>query len=168
MKHTLYMPSHCATAPRPDLVWHYTTAEHLSKILATGAILQATRYIPQNEHPIVWFSKNQAYEATACKGLRDHNGRTATFAEMAASGIARIGISCKTPGLLMWPWLAIRANMASTTRRSLECAAREHGALPHQWCGVLGPVHAAHWVSIQTWSDTAWIEVEVPADSALA
>ena len=71
---------------RRHLAYHYTTLSCAEAINYAGEILPATKYVPAHEQPVVWFSRNPVWEATAGKGYTGPGQltpRTLTFREMS-------------------------------------------------------------------------------------
>jgi hypothetical protein len=138
------------------IVWHYTTIEYAVMIRAAGKIVRATAGVPVQEQPIVWFSKNRAWEPTASKGFLNPSGasRTATFPEMVRVGIARFGVN--ESELLPWKVLWPAANIAESTAKALERAARKLGARPLDWFGSLADVPVDQVVSVEFYSGDRW------------
>jgi hypothetical protein len=128
---------------------HYTTRDCALAILQSGFILAATAYVPENETPVVWFSRARTWEPTATKHLvSSRGGRGATFREMTRIGIARFADDADR--LLAWPALCEAANIAPATAVALACAGRKQGANPGDWCGSLDPVPMADVLRIET------------------
>src|SRR5688500_10215127 len=76
--------------------WHYTTAKCFRKIVQDGVIRPATEGLDHGERPAVWFSLNEIWEETACKGrivdgVRQPLDRDGTA--RYGGGLVRIGVA---------------------------------------------------------------------------
>lgn len=121
------------------LAWHYTTGQKFAKIVETGRLLPTAVHIAKDEKPIIWFSLEQFWEPTAHKAIRQ-NGQIidldmeGTYRECC--GLVRFGVSHSR--LIPWPRLAKVANIPAGIRRALASVGQRQGAIPEQWCGIVG------------------------------
>jgi hypothetical protein len=145
------------------MVWHYTKGVHLPKILATGEIRPATAGVPVGEQPIVWFSGNATWEATANPGRRDDAGKLhdATVEEMDAifGGRARISVNDATAPY-DWYHLKRAAGIKTRMARDMEVDAIRRGASPKDWRGTFDPVPREKWLSVEVFHNGAWVPFE--------
>src|SRR5437867_4326059 len=85
------------SAGAQPMVWHYTVQRHLPGIIASEEIRPATAGVPRGERPVVWFSANPEWEATANKDAL--NVRTGMVERLSRErthdlfGLARIGVA---------------------------------------------------------------------------
>ncbi len=129
--------------------YHYTTRRCALAILHSGFILPATAHVPDNETPVVWFSRARTWEPTATKHLVSSlGGRGATFPEMVRIGIARFAVDADR--LLTWPETCDAANITPDTAAGLVRAGRKQGSNPRDWCGSLKPFSVADVLRTQT------------------
>jgi hypothetical protein len=145
--------------------WHYTTDQGLAGILRDQVIRPATAAIDLREHPIVWFSTNQDWEATVFKALKHPDGRLVSLktpAEMVRFGVRafRIGVLPKTAPF-HWCQLKKMGRIKPKVIKGLVRNAIEMGANPSEWSGTFEAVKACEWVSIQEWDGEVWVEVGV-------
>jgi hypothetical protein len=124
------------------VAWHYTTGNKASQILQSGYLNPATGFVSPPERPILWFSSNQFWEATANKGIMQLNGvqRAATLEEMAARAGGLVRFGCPLDTLKPASVLRIEARMSYKVYRALCEAAHKVGSNPSEWYGTLSPM----------------------------
>lgn len=124
------------------LAWHYTTAQKLPAILASGELLPTDIGVAFPEKPILWFSLDQRWEHTANKALMAVDGtrRRLTMEETfrAGGGLIRFGIAPKK--LLTGEALRRAAHMNSRVWLQLCASARQVQAAPSDWFGSIAPI----------------------------
>lgn len=83
------------------LLWHYTTFHKFKAIDVDGLIKPSTVGLLPGERPVVWFSANQTWDATANKSVIERNGRrhslTREGTHLVSGGLIRIGVEPKDP-----------------------------------------------------------------------
>src|ERR1022692_422884 len=83
-----------------SLLWHYTIGQNYRLILADKAIKPSVAYTAFKKWPVVWFSRNQVWEAEATKGMESADGtwQQLTQAELGevGGGLYRIGVAPET------------------------------------------------------------------------
>jgi hypothetical protein len=147
----------------PKKRWHYTTGNRLPLILESAVIRPATTGVPAGEHPAAWFSTNRVWEETAIKPYLDYAGHlrlgTRETTALYNGGLVRIEVA---PETAPHDWTAFKklSGITSKAARSLEQAAAEAGASPHQWYVSFAPVPREKWLSIERWDGEAWVPVE--------
>jgi hypothetical protein len=137
------------TAP---LLWHYTVGQWLRLILRDGLIRPATAFLPPDEKPVVWFSRNPDWEPTANK-IRGNSDGSVVCLDMHGTaelgeGLARIGVA---PQVAPYNWHQLKklAGTKSAMARALEEAAIRQGSSPRDWYGTFDPVPREKWLSIE-------------------
>jgi len=126
------------------MAWHYTIGHRADSIIKDGFIRVATRFVPDGETPVVWFSQRQHWEPTANKGGMRNGVRVGLSARETwqhGGGGWRFGIAVSE--LLSYRDLKRAANIAPGTARGLERSARQMGADPALWYGSLAPVEVS-------------------------
>lgn len=123
----------------PDL-YHYTTGHKLAGILAEGGLKpSAPPPWAQLEKPILWFSSNDTYEASACKPMMLSDGRRVLSAALLHDkvGLYRLKLLSSVPAALptQWPTCGREAGMEQEASDRLEAAGRQMGARPSEWWG---------------------------------
>ena len=141
------------------VVWHYTKAIHLPRILAEGCIKPATAGVRGSKRPIVWFSTNEWFEWTVGTGrLENGNYVEDTFEEMNAKyGLARIGVARETAPYT-WRDLKKLSGMRPGDAKKLVQAAIRRGASPHEWRGTFEPVPKEKWLAVQVYEGERWVD----------
>jgi hypothetical protein len=142
------------------LIWHYTIQDRLEGIVADGRIKREIR-LNRNERKVVWFSSNQNYEMTACKGTLE-NGvrRTLTFMEMTTLGLVRIGVEPSTAPV-NWKQFQRESGIYRPYARGLEKSGRKVGANPNEWFVSFDEVTADKFVRIESYVVGRWVEAEI-------
>lgn len=144
-----------------SLVHHYTTERHhLPLILAAGE-LRPSNAGAEHEPPLLWFSRDQRWEATATKMIHGPSGlRLLTFREqLAAAGCVRFSLPAADPRLMTWADACRYAGIGSTARRKLETVGRKRGGSPSDWLAIAGAVSLAD-VRLQCFDGSAWADLE--------
>lgn len=120
------------------MAWHYTKGVHYPKIVSSGVLKCTSSGIPDDEKPVLWFSINPKWENTVSTAQVINNvKRTHTMSETRDQfeGLYRFGV----PSNLLIPWIELIkvANIHPLMRKLLEKSARNCGANPYQWMGLL-------------------------------
>ena len=143
------------------IAWHYTTGEHFLLIVESGELRPTDILVRPPEKPVLWFSINQRWEATACKGLVDGGQRrTLTMEEtmQMCQGLVRFGV--RLDRLHPWKKLQRKARMSERTIIMLEREGRRQGADPKDWYGRTTAVPIDRCASIQVMDESReWVEV---------
>jgi len=145
----------------PDgLVHHYTRGHALHKILKDGCLK------PRREHPsqtrgLVWFSRNNVWEAGASRPLvpgAPVHGDFETQAAMAG-GLVRITVEqCISAPLDLRACRQVQGPYV----RSLQAQLSSGGLLGRQniWFGSTRPVPRSEWWEIAVWRKHEWIPLD--------
>lgn len=139
-------------------IWHYTTKNHIQKIISSGAIVPATANVPKWERPAVWLTSSPSWEPTATKAVRlpDGTARKMTSDELLKYGPCRIQV---VPGVYLHPWTAKtqkKMRMASDWIRPLES---ESGSNPKDWYVSFTPIPKNKWITIEIYDGSLWREM---------
>lgn len=135
------------------ICWHYTAWARLRHIVDSGH-LRPSNAGATGEQPLLWFSLNQRWEATATK-LVGRAGRfyRLTFAEQAAEfGCVRFGLSAADPRLLGWKVACAAAGTPRETRRTLEVIGRRQGGDPAEWFATVSKIPLSD-LAFEVWLD---------------
>jgi hypothetical protein len=147
------------------LAWHYTTVDHLRRIVVSGEIRPATAGVPANVKKAVWFSLNQFWEETANKLSMDAFGDLVPLTRQQthdrSDGLARIGVlASDVPN--DWKRYKQESGDNSAALRLLYNAAIRSNAKPGEWRVSFGPIPASLWKSVQVWSGEKWVDWKGP------
>jgi hypothetical protein len=127
----------------PAPLYHYTTGDRFSRIIASRAILPATAHVNPPEIPAVWLSSAPVWEPSATKGVIEEGvRRQASLAELIGlcGCLVRIEID---PSAVAWlgPFEFRNALcIPEEVHDRLIAAGLEMGANPTDWSAVAGPV----------------------------
>lgn len=150
-------------------LYHYTIGIKLPSIYAEGYLRLAPRKPRYPERGVVWLSSNSHYELSALKAGMTPDGvmsvMTLEQMRVAGSGLYRFVV---TPALLtepLYPWdvLKVRARIKDKVRATMVRTARECGANPAEWFGVMAPLSVAG-LSLEVFEGSVWRPIE-PAEA---
>ena len=133
------------------MIYHYTIARHAASILRDGVIRPATAFIPKGERPIVWFSANPTWEASAQKAGLVSRDET----ERQLGPLYRFGVSPKTAPY-NFERLVFLAQMDPRIAVLLKSQGIEVGANPDEWFGTFRPVERERWLSVEELVSGVW------------
>lgn len=149
-----------------NLAWHYTTSHKFLQIMSDGLLKPTGVFINPCERPVLWFSTNQGWEATANKMVQNKHGqfRRLTKRETFLGGGGLVRFGCPADLLMTWPQLRQAARISRNDARILEKSGRKQGANPSAWRGTLQPIQVCdlavdameeyeQWVRIQALPD---------------
>lgn len=143
------------------LAWHYTTGDNFRQIVESGELRPTDSFIAKGEKPILWFSRHQDWEPTACKGVRDPvtgTRRTLTRWETCemCGGLVRFGVS--QARLVAWPEVARTARMPKKMIGALVTVGLREGAVPTWWMGTFDAIAREEWEAIDVWQPRDTVE----------
>lgn len=124
------------------LAWHYTTGTCFMQIVDSGLLLPTAVFVAPPERPVLWFSTNQQFELTACKGVvrADGSRRTVSVEEMRDRGRGLVRFGLRPELLLAGAELREQARIPPRMWQALVHVSRIQGANPDQWLGTLQSV----------------------------
>jgi hypothetical protein len=142
-----------------ELIYHYTSEQHLSKILETGKLI-VSEWERQNKvkPPALWLSLNPIWENTATK-LINENGkiRQLTKEEQYQSfGLIRFVIEFKKESLCSWGKYKYKSNTPVQTYEAMEKSGIEKGANPKEWYASFKNIPLSNCISCQKWNGKEW------------
>jgi hypothetical protein len=123
------------TQPDERIVHHYAPCIYIPSIFESGCLIPSNAGAP-DETPLLWFSSNQNWEATASKMVSDGCGnlRTLTFAEQLAEfGCCRFSMLASKYPLMTWREACSFVGTSKDVRRSMEEVTRRLYAKPSEW-----------------------------------
>ena len=143
------------------LVYHYTVGSNFEKIMLSKVLKLATKGIPNNTKPVLWFSSNQFWEHTATKLMSNGYGHTreGTMEDMLMLGMFRFAIdSSKT---LHFKKLKKAAKMSNKEVWMLKTAAKHMGGKHKEWYGVLNELDISECLSIEEFVGNKWVKADI-------
>lgn len=146
--------------------WHYAPWAYLPKMVKDGFLEPRNAGAP-TELPLLWFSRNQRWEPTATKLIRDPHGQLVkiTFLQQAELfGCTRFGIAATDERLVGWEETCSTRGLSSRHKASLEAAGRALGAKPQDWFATTAAVPLRE-LDFQVWVGR-WLPAESPAEMA--
>lgn len=149
---------------KTECAWHYTVGAKVYHIAQSGVLRPTDSHIEKNEKPILWFSLEQDWEPTVCKGAISEDGDFITLSKKETSdscgGLARFGMRKDRHILIPWPKVGRKARMHSEIILRLEEVGKKQGANPKLWMGALKPIRIKDVDRIQFYRDGHWAEAE--------
>ncbi|MFM0272380.1 hypothetical protein PQQ59_17460 [Paraburkholderia aspalathi] len=120
--------------------WHYTIVAYFKQIIRSGVLIPSGEHLPPSEKPILWFSLNQYWEATANKAWQNTTTGETRLLDMHETfeighGLIRFGVAPKK--LLSGDALRRKARMSKAVWDGLAQVGKEQGANPTEWCGSI-------------------------------
>jgi hypothetical protein len=142
-----------------ELIYHYTSEQHLSKILETGE-LTVSEWEKKNKvkPPALWLSLDSVWENTATK-LINENGklRRLTKEEQHQKfGLIRFVLEFKKENLCSWGKYKYKSNTSIQTYESMEQSGIEQGANPKEWYASFKNIPLSNCISCQKWNGKEW------------
>tara|TARA_R110001632_G_scaffold63888_2_gene152285 strand:+ start:240 stop:698 length:459 start_codon:yes stop_codon:yes gene_type:complete len=142
-----------------ELIYHYTSEKHLSKILETGE-LTVSEWEKKNKvkPPALWLSLDPVWENTATK-LISENGklRSLTKEEQHQKfGLIRFVLEFKKENLCSWGKYKYKSNTPIQTYESMEQSGIEKGANPKEWYASFKNIPLSNCISCQKWNGKEW------------
>ncbi|MBJ2225730.1 hypothetical protein I6U33_05460 [Pseudomonas carnis] len=125
------------------LVYHYTSvSQHLPLILDSGELRPSNTGGRESEPPLLWFSRNRSWEATAGKAVM-HRGKIKLLnmrQQHESYGCARFGIAEDDPRLMEWRDACQYAGIGRDERRAMERNGKKRGGDSTDWVAVSSTV----------------------------
>lgn len=135
-------------------VWHYTIGEKVDMIIRDGFLRQSSVGIHPRELPVVWFSSNPIWEATANKAIMQDDGArlltTRQMRDVFGNRMFRFGIPLMKT--LPWEHLQKAAKIPRKTQKHMIAAGKAVGSVKSDWFGMIEPV-AIEDLLLQKWND---------------
>ena len=149
-----------------ELAWHYTTGENFISIVESNVLLPAVIRLKEEQAPVLWFSQNQVWEPTACKGIsKDGIIHTGTRHETREYGGGLVRFGYPKDRLLSWKKLRSAANICYRSRCLLESAGHMMGGNPNHWMGILHPLPVNQLVLEVLDGEWTWVPIRNDAYS---
>jgi len=150
-------------------LYHYTVGLKLPSIFAEGYLRLAPRKPRYPERGVVWLSTNPDYELSALKvGMTPDGVMTVlTLEQMGAAcrGLYRFVVepAAVAEPLYSWDILKSRARIKDKVRTTMLRTAKECGANPSEWFGVMAPLPVAG-LALEVREDGLWLPIS-PAEA---
>jgi hypothetical protein len=141
-------------------VFHYTVLEYCQSIFIDGEIRVATKYVPANVKPVVWFTTNPDWDETANKDVDFGDGSTEFLnrQSMWEKGIhpIRIEIDPKKVSLRSWNNYKKNSGDSMDMIKGLEKTAKKLGSNPKQWLLSYENVPMEAVIGVCNWDGAKW------------
>lgn len=142
-----------------ELIYHYTSEQHLSKILETGKLI-VSEWERKNKvkPPALWLSLNPIWEHTATKMVSE-NGTFKTLTkdeQHKMFGLVRFVIEFKPETLCSWGKYKYKSNTPQQIYEAMEKSGIKQGANPKEWFAYFKNIHLTDCISLQKWNGKEW------------
>lgn len=142
-----------------DLLYHYTSGQHLELILTKGE-LTVSEWERKNKvkPPAVWLSTNPIWENTATKLISEKGIiRKLTKAEQhQLYGLVRFVLVFKKERLCSWAKYKHVSNTPTEMYVALERSGLEQGANPNEWFASFKNIPLSDCISCEKWNGEKW------------
>jgi hypothetical protein len=143
-----------------SMLWHYTFGHNYQRILADQAIKPMATYVAMEACPVVWFSRNQIWEAAATKGLVKDDGTVTNFTmeELGqhGGGLYRIGVAQETAPH-NWDDFVRIGGIARDVVTELRRIAKKSNASRKDWFASFEPVKQSKWLALEVLVNHKWV-----------
>lgn len=142
-----------------DLIWHYTTGQHLTPILGSGE-LRVSEWEKKNgvKPAALWLSTNPIWEHTATKLVKQHGQIIEITKEEqhVNFGLIRFAIEFKKDQLCTWARYKHKSNTPSEVYKNMERQGIKQGANPLEWFASFKNIPLTECIIIEKWNGTTW------------
>jgi hypothetical protein len=143
-----------------SLLWHYTFGHNFQRILADKTIKPSTAYAVKEARPVVWFSRNQIWEAAATKGLVTDDGTVMnlTMDELRdqGGGLYRIGVAQETAPH-NWDDFVRLSGSSREIVAELRRIAKIRNSSLKDWFASFEPVDQSKWLAVEVLHNHEWV-----------
>lgn len=151
------------SSEQKELIWHYTSGEHLKLILRSGElrVSEAERAMGINP-PALWLSKNPVWEHTATKQIWDFGGRRQMTKEEQheVAGLIRFAVEFDKTSFITYAKYRYQTNTSQLEYDYMSSIAIVIGADPKEWYATFKNIPQEKWVSIEKWNGTEWLPLD--------
>jgi hypothetical protein len=145
-----------------ELIYHYTSGQHLQKILDTGELIVSQWEKKNNVKPAaLWLSLNPVWENTATKQVVENGKvRQLTKEEQHQNlGLIRFVIVFKKKTLCSWGKYKFDSNTLPQTYESMEQVGLKVGADPNEWYASFRNIPLSNCISCEKWNGKEWVTI---------
>jgi hypothetical protein len=144
-----------------ELIYHYTTEQHLEKILTKGELI-VSEWERNNKvkPPALWLSLNPIWENTATK-LVNENGkiRQLTIDEQHKNfGLIRFVLDFNKDTLCSWAKYKHKSNTLIDVYEAMEQKGIKQGANPKEWFASFMNIPLSKCIVCEKWNGNEWIK----------
>lgn len=142
-----------------ELIYHYTSEQHLSKILETGELI-VSEWERKNKvkPPALWLSLNHIWENSATK-LINENGKIRRLTkdeQYQKFGLIRFVLEFKKESLCSWGKYKYKSNTPVQFYEAMEKSGIEQGANTKEWYASFKNIPLTNCISCQKWNGKEW------------
>jgi hypothetical protein len=144
------------------IIWHYTSGEHLVKILQSGE-LKVSEWEQKNKvkPPALWLSLNPEWEQTATKMIQ-RNGKVERLSkdeQHKKFGLIRFSIPFQKDVLCSWGKYKHKSNTPIVLYFQMEKTGLEQGAKPDEWFASFKNIPLSVCISCEKWDGNKWVKL---------
>lgn len=145
-------------APKPSILWHYTTADHLTLILADGEI--RPMLLAKKVKPVVWFTTNPDWEPTASRVWHGPEGNVRRLGKdqtiVLGGGLARIAVAAEAASI-DWKTYKAQSGIGPKIAQHIYNEAVSLGSRPGDWAASFQGIPRDKWLRVEVWDNEAWV-----------
>ena len=143
-----------------SLLWHYTFGHNFQRILADQTIKPSTAYAVKEARPVVWFSRNQIWEAAATKGLVTDDGTVQNFTmeelREHGGGLYRFGVAPESAPH-NWDDFERLSGSSREVIAELRRIAKIRNSSRKDWFASFEPVDQSKWLAVEVMDNHKWV-----------
>jgi len=143
-----------------ELIYHYTSGQHLEKILDKGELI-VSEWEKKNKvkPPALWLSLNPVWENTATKLIGDKYGnvREMTKEEQHVNyGLIRFVLEFNKETLCSWAKYKHKSNTPLKTYKQMEDTGIQLGANPKEWFASFKNIPLSKCICCEKYDGKEW------------
>ena len=142
-----------------ELIYHYTSEQHLSKILEKGELI-VSEWEKKNKvkPPALWLSLNPVWEntATILVYVNGTDKRLTKDEQHQMFGLIRFVIEFKPETLCSWGEYKYNSNTPQQVYEAMEKSGIKQGANPKEWFAYFKNIPLTDCISYQKWNGKEW------------
>jgi hypothetical protein len=144
--------------PKPQILWHYTTVDRLTQILAAGEIRPTT--YAKKVKPAVWFTTRTDWEPMANRVWRAPEGAIRRLGKdqtiVLGGGLARIGVAADVAAV-DWKTYKAESDIPPKIAQHIYNEAASFGSRVGDWYATFASVPRDQWLRVEIWENEAWV-----------
>jgi hypothetical protein len=144
--------------PKTPILWHYTTADRLTQILAAGELRPMT--FAKKVKSVVWFTTRTDWEPMANRVWRNPEGVVHRLGKdqtiVLGGGLARIAVAADVAPV-DWKTYKAESDLPPKIAQHIYNEAVSLGSRPGDWYATWSSVPKEKWLRVEIWEDEAWV-----------
>jgi hypothetical protein len=145
-----------------EYIYHYTSRNHLAKILESGVLEVSSSDKKDKIKPAaLWLSTNPVWEHTATKqaGIDGKIVQLTKQQQHEKIGLIRFVLEFKKESLCSWAKYKYKSNISLQLYNGMEAAGISMGANPKEWYACFHDIPLNKCISCEEWDGKNWVVV---------